>query len=218
MEGLLVRTEHVRESERIAIARQLHDDFSQLLLGARMRVDVLKRSLAPASEGVAGGPSVEALDQVLEQLNQRAAEVIDELRDPEASWRPLEDIVASALASFRALDALGFEVDVSGRRPLSPEVAEVVARTLQEALTNIFKHARARRVAIVARVTPDTIRLAIHDDGRGFSSDGAPGGWGLVGMRERAASVRGTLTVRSGEGGTEVELVVPLDEEVSAAQ
>ena len=108
------------------------------------------------------------------------------------------------------------------RLPVDAELA--LYRILQEALKNVEKHARARHVT-VNLTQPDTVvELAISDDGIGFDSEHhaarrkGQGVLGLLGMRERAAFVGGTLTVRSGpRAGTEIEVRIPLPPSAAAA-
>jgi signal transduction histidine kinase len=110
---------------------------------------------------------------------------------------------------------LSFEFEVSGApRQVGPEVETVMARVLQEALTNIVKHAAAGRVRVRLRFDPRRLRLYVVDDGRGFGGDpnlpSSDGHWGLHGMWERAAQVRGRLRIRSAPGqGTQLVLVIP---------
>jgi signal transduction histidine kinase len=88
---------------------------------------------------------------------------------------------------------------------------------VQEALTNVLKHASARRVSVVLQLSPGQVSAVVEDDGRGFDADSAPAAGtgerrlGLLGMRERVALVGGTLAVESGAGrGTTVIARVPL--------
>jgi signal transduction histidine kinase len=99
-------------------------------------------------------------------------------------------------------------------RPVDPEVEAVVVRVVQEAITNVVKHADARTVRVRLSFGSRRVRLSVSDDGRGFavaSDFQAYGGhWGLLGMRERASQVHGKLSIRSSPGqGTELVLLVP---------
>jgi two-component system sensor histidine kinase UhpB len=94
--------------------------------------------------------------------------------------------------------------------PLTAEAELVIFRVAQEALTNVTRHANARRVEVSLIRRPGAVSLQVSDDGRGISTDAA--GAGIRGMRERAIFVGGTLTVGpSPDGGAEVRLDVPLD-------
>jgi signal transduction histidine kinase len=102
-----------------------------------------------------------------------------------------------------------------GERRLDPEVETVAYRVGQEALSNVVKHAEAKRVRVELRATETALDLAVHDDGQGVDPErlGEPGasGYGVVGMRERAELVGGHVTVSPREGGgTTVRLSLPL--------
>jgi signal transduction histidine kinase len=102
---------------------------------------------------------------------------------------------------------------VNGSRPLPPSVEAALYRICQEALTNVARHAGAERAAVRLVATPDRVRLVVEDDGRGFDAAGVPEDrHGIVGMRERAEVLGGTLEVRSEPGeGTRIEVTAPLE-------
>jgi signal transduction histidine kinase len=100
------------------------------------------------------------------------------------------------------------EVEVGGR--LDPEVETTVYRIVQEALTNIAKHARARCVRIQVVLDFDVVRVEVTDDGRGFDPDARVAGFGLVGMRERVALAHGQLDIESAAGRTVVRASLPV--------
>lgn len=107
-------------------------------------------------------------------------------------------------------------------RPLSAEVEGAATRVLQESVANTVKHAEARAVSVRLAYRPGGLKLTVSDDGKGFQVDPAfrayGGHWGLLGMRESAAELRGALTVRSAPGqGTTVALRVPWREKLAAA-
>ena len=99
-----------------------------------------------------------------------------------------------------------------GDERLPPEVETVLYRLVQEALTNVVKHAEAQRVAIVLTRRSDGVGVLVEDDGHGFDPNRVrDGALGLVGMRERLALVDGTLTIESSPaGGTSLHALVPL--------
>jgi signal transduction histidine kinase len=102
---------------------------------------------------------------------------------------------------------------INGSRPLPPRVEVALYRVCQEALTNVARHARARRVTVRLVATPESVQLSIQDDGRGFdASHIADGRHGIVGMRERVEMLGGSLEMKSDPGeGTRVEVRVPLE-------
>lgn len=102
---------------------------------------------------------------------------------------------------------------VNGARPLPPRVETAFYRICQEALTNVARHAEASRVTVRLVVTPEQIQLVVEDDGRGFEGSKTPEEHhGLLGMRERAEMVDGSLDVGSSPGaGTRIEVSAPLE-------
>ncbi|MDN3354568.1 GAF domain-containing sensor histidine kinase [Actinomadura sp. DC4] len=188
--------------ERARLARELHDAVAQKLFSLRLTAAAALSAPDPAPE--------------LERVQTLAKEALAELREVIFELRPAElagDGLAESLRKHvRVLD----RVWGAGRRtavrfegeevPLPPETEAVVFRIAQEALYNALRHGRPREVAV--RLTPGV--LEIHDDGVGFdTANDARDGLGLASMRERAASVGGTLTIESSGSGTVVRLEVP---------
>ena len=98
--------------------------------------------------------------------------------------------------------AIDLEVDLDrGRGRPGPDVESAGYRLVQEGLTNVVKHAGARRVALRVADAGGAVEMTLSDDGNGFDPEAATHGFGLVGMRERIALVHGTLDVRSAPGG-----------------
>jgi signal transduction histidine kinase len=149
------------------------------------------------------------------------------VRDLSLDLRPamLDDLgLVSALRWYLDLQAkrVGYKArlaaDTNDVR-ISPAIEIAAFRVAQEALTNVARHARARRVNVRLRVRDGALRLVIRDDGGGFDADailrrGRRGeGLGLLGMRERAALLGGQVMIRSAPGrGTEVRLLIPLEQ------
>jgi two-component system sensor histidine kinase UhpB len=195
------------EPERRRVAQELHDEVGQsltaVLLGLRQVAD-----RAPAE-----------LQQEVLLVQETARAGLDEVRQVVRRLRPgvLDDLgLVSALTSLVTEHARLTGVEVCRRfsadlPPLGPEAELVIYRVAQEALTNVARHADARRVSVELAPTfaGDAVLLRVVDDGRGLghSREGA----GMRGMRERAMLVAATLTVGPHEdGGTELQLLVPL--------
>jgi signal transduction histidine kinase len=99
------------------------------------------------------------------------------------------------------------------RSPLPPGVEDDLLRIGQEALTNAVRHGNASRITVALKYEPETFRLHVRDDGRGFDTSAVvpPGHFGLVGMRERAQAIGARLELHSRAGeGTQVDVIVPL--------
>jgi two-component system, NarL family, sensor histidine kinase UhpB len=194
-----------RESERLRVARELHDEVGQTLTAVALRAE---RAAAQAgSERAALSEIAETVQYSLDDVHR----IAHELR-PEA----LDD-----LGLINALIALCSRVSrQSGRRvqrrlegnlpKLTAEVELVIYRVAQEALTNALRHADASEMILSLRHPPGCVVLAVEDDGRGLPA--VPDGTGLVGMRERAMLIGAELVIRSRPGqGVQVVLRVPVE-------
>jgi len=193
------------EQERSRWARELHDETLQGL--AAMGV-LLSSGLK------AGGDSLErAARQATEQLATEVANLralITELRP--AALDQLGLVAALEGLARRAREVEGLEVHldlVVDEAALDPELKTVVYRLVQEALTNVAKHARANRVDIDVEHGDGEVRLLVADDGRGFDAAEPAGGFGLVGMRERVALLGGVLDLATSDRGTLVTARFP---------
>jgi signal transduction histidine kinase len=204
----------VQEDERAAIARELHDELGAILTAARMDVAWVKRRSASLA------PEVDA------KLTRAMAHLSDGIT---LKRRLIEGMVPSALANLGvapALEALAQETEdrdnvtivrdiVDPVPALTHEQSLALYRTVQEAFTNIRKHARASHVWLTVARDADTLVTRIEDDGVGLASDGFAklGSHGLRGMRHRMVALRGHVEVRNrAEGGLCVEARFPLTE------
>jgi signal transduction histidine kinase len=221
-EEALRRSLEASELERGRWARELHDETLQELAGLRMLLSGARRSGDPAR-------LAEAVDDALEIITGGVAN----LRALIADLRPgvLDELgLAAALESLAERAANQLEVDVeldvrlaAGRSDeptrLPPEIESVAYRLVQEALTNVSKHAGVERAHVSVRQAGDALEIAVRDEGRGFAPGAQGEGFGLVGMRERIALVRGALDVRSTPGeGTCVSARIPVARHGGTAQ
>jgi len=204
-----------RERERTRWAREIHDETVQGLGALRLK-------LANARDLDDAVGLREAVDAVLDGLGDE----IDGLRHLITELRPaaLDDLgLVPALEALtrraQAIDGLQvtshFDVGHSSQR-LDPELESTIYRVVQEALTNVGRHAQATQASVEVQQRGDALLVIVHDNGRGLSAAPAPDagsatGFGTSGMRERAELVGGEIDVRSHpSGGTVVELRVPI--------
>jgi signal transduction histidine kinase len=191
------------EQARGRWARELHDETLQGLVGLRMLLSSARRS--GSSEELR-----DAIDQTKREIvNLRA--LIAELRPAaldELGLGPAIETLAERSGAAAGLD-VSTHVELGERGRLAPETESTIYRLVQEALTNVSKHAAAERVRVeVARVN-GTVEVIVEDDGRGFDPDEATPGLGLVGMRERVELTGGRLEIRS-DAGTRVSARLPV--------
>jgi signal transduction histidine kinase len=197
------------------VARELHDDLGQALTAVRIDLGLIDRGLPASSQTRA------QVQQVREQIGT----ALQSVRNLSQLLRPavLDDLgLVAAIQSFVSRFGARAEIDVHLQLPPAetrlPRPIEVALyRALQEALTNVARHAGAHQVGIQLSIGPDVATLAIHDDGCGFDAVAfarnppRDRGMGILGMRERVATYGGRFTVESHPGkGTRVELTIPL--------
>jgi PAS domain S-box-containing protein len=212
---LLRRLAGAEEAERHRLARELHDQMGQNLTALSLGLKSLKDAMP------AGSPASARLQQLQELADLMGREVHQlalELR-PTA----LDDLgLLTALTNYvdAWVERSGVEADFHSTgldaERLPPPLETALYRAVQEALTNVLKHARARRVSVILRRAGPEALAIVEDDGQGFDAEAAPaaGRLGLLGMRERLALVGGALTVESTPGkGTAVFARVPLPTE-----
>jgi len=202
------RMQVAREEEAKRIAREIHDDLGQALT-------VLKMDLARLRTRAASDP---ALAEPIAQMDGVIDGAVATTRRIAADLRPaiLDDLGLAAAIAWHAEQVsarAGFEASVDvPKNDVSVDAAGsiVLYRVLQEALTNIARHAKATHVTIKLRERAPHVTLEIKDDGRGFDPEAPTRSFGLLGMRERTASVGGLLDVDSAPGrGTLVRAQVP---------
>jgi signal transduction histidine kinase len=202
-EEALRRSLEASEAERSRWARELHDETLQQLAGLRMLLAGARRS-----------GDRERIDAALEAALEQLTTGIGDLRSMIADLRPaaLDELgIEPALETLAGrASEVEIDLDVSLASRPSREIESTLYRVVQEALTNVAKHARATRAAVRVADRDGAIEVVVRDDGAGFDPHRRSSGFGLVGMRERLALVRGTLDVQTVPGGgTTLRALIP---------
>jgi signal transduction histidine kinase len=200
------------DSERSRWARELHDQTLQALGGLRV---VLASAL--------GRPDAATKDQAISQAIEDIELEIGNLRGIIMDLRPslLDDLglrpAIEALldrrreAGLEIASELGLPDPPPGDTGVAPELETTIYRLVQEALTNVVKHAQATDVSVSVRLIDDEVIVEVSDNGVGFDTDALTRGFGLAGMRERVYLAGGTLRVESNHPGTVVRARLPTD-------
>jgi signal transduction histidine kinase len=193
------------EQERSRWARELHDETLQGLAALGVLL---------ASGLKAGGDALErAAREATEQLSTEIANLralITELRPAALDQLGLVAALEGLARRSREVEGLEVALDVAvDEEALDPELKTAVYRLIQEALTNVGKHARATRVDVAVRDGDGGVALRVTDDGQGFDAGHSTSGFGLAGMRERAALMGGELAIETSEDGTVVSARFP---------
>ena len=194
------------EQERRRWARELHDETLQGLAALGVLLSSGLRAGGEALEQAAR----HATDQLSTEIaNLRA--LITELRPASLDQLGLVAALEGLARRSADVDGLELELGVDVREDaLDSELKTAVYRLVQEALTNVGKHARAAHVDVAVEQGPDAVRVRVADDGHGFDAAEPTEGFGLAGMRERAALMGGRLEVETSAAGTAVRAVFPI--------
>jgi signal transduction histidine kinase len=199
-------------AERTRVARELHDTVLGSMAGVVMQLETGARHLA------AGDSSSAAASDLLSTLGFQARQALTETRESVAAMRTSphaqalhEQLASAAQRIFSGTEILVHFTQTGAAPPYPLTVGAEIASIAGEAMTNARRHGGCRTVWVTCDYAPGEVRVVVRDDGRGFdASQAAPTGhWGLIGMRERAASVGARLSITSAPGaGTEVVLVL----------
>jgi signal transduction histidine kinase len=211
--SLLGKIITAQEEERRRIAREIHDDISQTLTGLVMSIGSIEANMT--SNPAAAKKGLESLRQATGEAVENARRLIRDLRPSLLDDLGLVPAISWYVENY--LDAAGVkaELQTSGLdKGLSPMIQIVLFRIVQEAITNIVKHAQAKTAHIYLQFAPSAIAGSIEDDGVGFNANALHienrQGIGLLGMEERIELLKGKLTIGSKPGkGTRIHFEIP---------
>jgi PAS domain S-box-containing protein len=218
LRALAARIESAQEEERSRIAREIHDELGQALTILKLDLGWLRANL-PRRPAVTR--RIRAMDEILDRTLDALRRLAADLRPAVLDQLGLRAAIRSLARDFEARTGVRAHVDLAAADVrLDPDLATTAYRILQEALTNVARHAGASRVDIALRVTPQAVSLEVRDDGRGITPRelASPGSLGLLGMRERARSWGGDVHISAApERGTIVRATLPRRAQVQIA-
>jgi two-component system, NarL family, sensor histidine kinase UhpB len=215
--SLLRRIVSLQDDERQDMARELHDELGPLLFGIRANTVALLESI-PRGEAKLTG-AAEGILQSVETLQQANRRILDRLRPLYIQDLGLERSIQTLLqnANTQARDlTMTSQIDprLNGVDGL---LSQTIYRVIQEAVTNVLRHARANAMHVAADINDREVTLEISDDGIGFPAD-RTFGRGLTGMLERVRALSGTLELLREEGRTCVRCRLPAGDSASRAR
>jgi signal transduction histidine kinase len=197
-----------QELERRRLARELHDETGQALTSILLGLRSVEEADTDEGRRLALGELRGLVTTTLQDVRRLAVELRPKALD-DFGLVPALERLTEGLA-----EATGMRVEIEavlGETRLPAEIETALYRIVQEALTNVVKHAQARHVSIVVTRRAGSVATLIEDDGKGFVPAEDSEGLGVVGMRERVALLDGTLQIESGAGGgTTIAVEVPL--------
>jgi len=200
-------------AERARVARELHDTLLGDMTGVATQLSAGARRAAATGGNAAVAELLSTLSTQVQRSLSTARRSVTDMRTTPDELPPIHAQLASAAQRTFAETGIAAHVEHTGSpRPYPPTVEAEIVGIATEAMANARHHAGCRTVTVSCSYAPRELRVRVHDDGRGFDpSQGTPmGHFGLVGMRERAASIGAQLSLTSAPAaGTEVVLVVP---------
>lgn len=206
--------EEVREEERTSVAREVHDELGQALTALKMDASWLSKKL-PRDQG--------ALIDKAESMKKTIGDTIKSVKRISSKLRPsvldhfgLAAAVEWEAVEFKARTGIDCRVAVEPEDiSLKKDYSMVIYRVLQEALTNVMRHADATKVKISLKlVDSDSVTLTVSDNGKGITKEqiAKPESFGILGIRERIDSLKGEITIQgTPDKGTMIKVVIPLD-------
>jgi len=205
----LRRAVQAQEAERRRLARELHDETGQALTSMLLGLAAVERAESAEAARAAAGELRELVVETLQSVRRLAVE----LRPSALDDFGLEPALRRLGQTVRESSGLDVQVEARlGTDRLLPEVETAIYRIVQEALTNVVRHAAAQHVSIVLTRMPEKLTVVIEDDGAGFDPDARHGdGLGLLGMLERVQLLDGSLAIDASAGsGTTLVVELPL--------
>lgn len=211
LRSLATSLQSVREQERSRIARELHDQLGQQLTGIKLSFSWLgnrlkdKRTVTP--------DEVDEIRYLLDAAITSVRRISTELRPRILDDLGFDEAISAQILEFTKHSDLNVTLNLSAAKEVhGDEQATALFRIVQEALTNVVRHANATQVNIDLMTEGDHLVLRIHDNGQGMQDTVRQGSIGLVSMRERAISMGAQFSIISSAGtGTTIEVEIPLN-------
>jgi len=219
MKKFAAHLQNVREEERLEIARELHDELGQILIAIKIDMGMLKQNILKC-------PTISVTDGIITKFNQLFVLVDSTINTTRKIMTDLRPEVLYLLGFIEAAKLqvtkfherynikCNFETEITNLE-LNPQQSVALYRIVQEALTNIAKHANATEVKVHMNISGDKLILQISDNGVGIKDNykSKQDSYGLIGMQERAFLLDGEFTIAGREGlGTVVKVEIPYSE------
>ena len=201
--------EEVRENERVVIARELHDDLGQALTAVKIDLGIIKQSITDQNVIL----KIDKLSGLVRETIHTVQRLTSELRPQIIDDLGLEATIEWYTGEFAERNRLSVFCHLEPELSFNPTTSLTIFRIMQESLTNISRYAKASRVDIELLKSDENVKFSIADDGIGIveSEVTSKKSFGIIGMKERAASLGGTFEISRGkEKGTIVKICFPL--------
>ena len=214
LRDLTAYLQSVREDERKYIARELHDELGQKLTAVKIELTRMNDGGGKSrSPGLLNSDNILSVLHLVDTAMETTRKIVSELRPAVLDELGLEAALEWQAQEFIKRTGISFTLEIDFNEDHVPQGAEItIFRILQECLTNIIRHANAKHVNVVLKEEPERLLLVVEDDGQGISDEeiGNPRSFGIVGMRERAILLGGSVRIdRRDADGTRVLVEIP---------
>jgi PAS domain S-box-containing protein len=208
--------QNIREEEKIAIAREIHDDLGQILVALKIELGLFKHRISKEKGCINS-------EEILCKFDDLSVMVDKTIKTTRRIMTGLRPEIIDSLGFIEAAKSYVLEFEIRNHLPClfkctidelntTPQQSVALFRILQEALTNVVKHAKATEVKISISIQSGKIIMEINDNGIGFdeTQKGRPDSYGMIGMKERVILLEGELIITGKKGiGTSVKIVMP---------
>lgn len=196
--------------ERNRIAREIHDSVGHALTALNIQLQTTAK-LWPIDPDQAQTFLAQAQRLGITAM-QEVRQSVSALRVEDQPEESIELAIATLVDDFRHSTAVAIDTQLQISADLSPQTTKTLYRLVQEALTNICKHAQATSVQLAIATETDSVHLTIRDNGQGFVPDRTPSGYGLQGMQERISALGGRFDLSSAPGaGCQIYVQIPIE-------
>jgi signal transduction histidine kinase len=209
--------ERAREDERTRISRELHDQLGQELTALHLALALSAQRFAKDPKSISG--NLEEMSALLKRTQATTRNLVTELRPQLLDELGLRAALEWLIRQTEQRSQLKCSLSTDALAELPPDVSTVAFRIVQEALTNVVRHAKAKHVEVRLAMRDGALELAVSDDGIGLPMDERPNGFGLIGIRERVATRAGRMQLGArAEGGTVLSVTLPFTAPTEEAQ
>ncbi len=213
LRNLSAHLEHLHEEERAMIAREIHDELGQVLSTLKMDLGALENHLPKDQKNLFA--ITQSMSELIYLTMQRVKRISRELRPGVLDHLNFAQAVAWQVNEFEKKSGIPCQLALRNTEDLhpAPQAANALFRALQEALTNIIRHAEATKVIVALEKTDAHVVLKVQDNGKGITKKEMAGSqsFGLLGMRERIHHLNGSIEIKSGANqGTAIMCTIPI--------
>ncbi|MDH3438104.1 MAG: PAS domain-containing sensor histidine kinase [Betaproteobacteria bacterium] len=212
MHELYAAMHDVREAERMRIARELHDELAQWLTALKMDVSWLAARLPRAEKQLVD--KAEKMKQLVDTMVGAVRRIAADLRPAMLDDLGLTPAIEHLVHEFSQRTGIVVSLDLdSGALEFKDPLVTAIYRMVQEALTNVVRHAQATEARVSVRVAGERLKVAVEDNGKGIDPEALnkEKSYGLRGIRERARTLGGSASIRArAQGGTLIEIEMPV--------